>query len=111
MNELSSLITQVFGVGGIDWIIIIVIGRVLIFGVRKIHELARSFGKASSEYEKARIQAKKELQDIRSQGTNTVDREKLETIAETLGNNYTNKSDDELRMAIESEINRNKNKL
>jgi len=111
MNELSSLITQVFGVGGIEWIIIIIIGIVLIFGLRKIPELARSFGKASSEYEKARIQAKKELQDIRSQGTNTVDREKLETIAETLGINYTNKSDDELRMAIESEINRNKNKL
>ena len=83
MNELSSLITQVFGVGGIEWIIIIIIGIVLIFGVRKIPELARFFGKASSEYEKARIQAKKELQDIRSQGTNTVDREKLETIAET----------------------------
>src|SRR5438094_3804227 len=109
MLGLTSLIMGI--VNGAEIIIIVVVIAALFFGVRKIPELARSFGKASSEYEKARIQAKKELQDIRSQGTNTVDREKLETIAETLGINYTNKSDDELRMAIESEINRNKNKL
>ena len=83
MNELSSLITQVFGVGGIEWIIIIVIGIVLIFGVRKIPELARSFGKDFFGIRKSTNSGKKELQDIRSQGTNTVDREKLETIAET----------------------------
>jgi sec-independent protein translocase protein TatA len=91
-------------------IIIVIIGLILIFGVKKIPELARSFGKATTEYEKARIEAKKELQQIRNQSANNVGREKLEAIAETLGIDYTNKNDDELRVAIEAEINKNKNK-
>jgi len=33
-----------------------------------------------------------------------------EAIAETLGIDYTNKNDDQLRFAIETEINKNKNK-
>lgn len=91
-------------------IIIVIIGLILIFGVKKIPELAKSFGKATTEYEKARIEAKKELQQIRNQNVNVVGREKLEAIAETLGIDYTNKNDDELRVAIEAEINKNKNK-
>jgi sec-independent protein translocase protein TatA len=111
MTGLSSLIMQVFGLGGVEWIFIIIIIVVLFFGVKKIPEIARSFGKASTEYEKARIEAKRELHQIRDQGkTNNIGREKLEAIAETLGIDYTNKNDDELRIAIETEINKNKNK-
>ena len=91
-------------------IIIVIIGLILIFGAKKIPELARSFGKATTAYEKARIEAKKELQQIRNQNVNVVGREKLEAIAETLGIDYTNKNDDELRVAIETEINKNKSK-
>jgi TatA/E family protein of Tat protein translocase len=39
--------------GGYEWIFIILIMVVLIFGAKKIPELARSFGKAKSEFEKA----------------------------------------------------------
>jgi sec-independent protein translocase protein TatA len=79
---------------------------VVFFGVRKIPELAKSFGKASAEFHKARIQAKRELQEMQSQGN--VGREKLETIAESLGIDYSNKNDDELRTAIEIELNKTK---
>jgi len=109
MAWLSDLVLQV-GVGGFEWIIIIVIVIVLIFGVKKIPELARSFGKASSEYEKAKIEAKNELQRARSKNVDPVGREKLESIAETLGIDYTNKNDEELRIAIDAEINKSKNK-
>ena len=110
MDGLSTLLMQVFGVGGFEWIFIILIIVVFIFGVKKIPELAKSFGKASAEYEKARIEAKRELRQIRNQDTN-VSREKLEAIADTLGIDYTNKNDEELRTAIEVEINRSKNKI
>ncbi len=40
-----------------------------------------------------------------------LDREKLEAIADTLGIDYTNKNDDDLRVAIESEINKGKNNV
>ena len=45
--------------GSYEWIFIILIIVVIIFGAKKIPELALSFGKATSEFEKARIQAKK----------------------------------------------------
>jgi sec-independent protein translocase protein TatA len=37
-----------------------------------------------------------------------VGREKLESIADSLGIDYTNKNDDELRTAIELELNKSK---
>ena len=110
MDGLSTLLMQVFGVGGFEWIFIILIIVVFIFGVKKIPELAKSFGKASAEFEKARIEAKRELRQIRNQDRN-VSREKLEAIADTLGIDYTNKNDDELRIAIEVEIDKSKNKI
>ena len=110
MDGLSTLLMQVFGVGGFEWIFIILIIVVFIFGVKKIPELAKSFGKASAEFEKARIEAKRELRQIRNQDTN-VSREKLEAIADTLGIDYTNKNDDELRIAIDVEIDKSKNKI
>ncbi|WP_415280647.1 twin-arginine translocase TatA/TatE family subunit [Candidatus Nitrososphaera sp. FF02] len=95
---------------GMEWIFIIIIIVVVFFGVKKIPELARTFGKAGAEYEKAKIEAKKELQQLKSQSSGTVGREKLEEIADSLGINYTNKNDDELRAAIDAELNKTSKK-
>lgn len=103
---LSNLLMQFGGLGGLEWIIIIGLIVVIFFGVRKIPELARSFGKASAEFQKARIEAKRELQQMKTQGN--IGREKLEAIADSLGIDYTNKNDDELRTAIEIELNKTK---
>src|SRR5206468_1406587 len=88
MNGIHNAILQV--PFGYEWIFIIVIIVVIFFGVKKIPELARSFGKATAEYEKARIEAKKELAQIRSE--DKMGREKLEELAESLGIDYTNKN-------------------
>ena len=103
---LSNLIMQFAGMQGWEWVIIIGLIVVVFFGVKKIPELAKSFGKATAEFEKARIEAKRELQQLKSQGS--VGREKLESIADSLGIDYTNKNDDELRAAIEVELNKSK---
>jgi sec-independent protein translocase protein TatA len=103
---LANLIMQFAGLAGLEWIIIIGLIIVIFFGVRKIPQLARSIGQASGEFQKARIEAKRELQDMKSQGS--IGREKLETIAESLDIDYTNKNDDELRTAIEIELNKTK---
>ena len=42
-----------------EWILIIIIALILIFGVKKIPELARSFDKTSREYVKARSETKR----------------------------------------------------
>jgi sec-independent protein translocase protein TatA len=104
---LTNLMMQLAGLGGWEWMIIIgLVVVVIFFGVKKIPELAKSFGKATAEFEKARIEAKRELQQLKSQGN--VGREKLESIADSLGINYTNKNDDELRAAIDVELNKSK---
>ncbi|MGA9153778.1 MAG: twin-arginine translocase TatA/TatE family subunit [Candidatus Nitrosopolaris sp.] len=106
--EITALMMAIMN--SVEVIIIILIGLIIIFGAKKIPELAKSFGKATSEFEKARIEARRELHDIKNKDTSVVGREKLEAIAETLGIDYTNKNDDQLRLAIETEINKNKNK-
>lgn len=103
---LSNLMMQFAGLGGWEWVIIIGLIVVVFFGVKKIPELARSFGKATAEFEKARIEAKRELQQLKSEGR--VGREKLEAIADSLHIDYSNKNDDELRAAIELELNKSK---
>ena len=104
---------------GFEWIFIVVIVVVLIFGAKKIPDLARGFGKATTEFEKARIEAKRELREIKNAGTSSsstttadtaASREKLESIADTLGIDYTDKDDDQLRLAIETEINKSQTK-
>jgi sec-independent protein translocase protein TatA len=106
--EITPLMMAIMN--SVEVIIIILIGLIIIFGAKKIPELAKSFGKATSEFEKARIEARRELHDTKNKDTSVVGREKLEAIAETLGIDYTNKNDDQLRFAIETEINKNKNK-
>jgi len=98
-------------INGAEWIIIILIIVILFFGAKKIPELARSLGKASSEFQKARIDAKKTIENDKDSSTpkKNVDREKLESIAETLGVDYSSKDDQDLKNAIDSELKKQNN--
>lgn len=114
---LNMMIQQI--PSGFEWIFIVIIVVVIFFGAKKIPDLARGFGKATSEFEKARIEAKRELRELKNAGTSSssstttntaANREKLESIADTLGIDYTDKDDDQLRLAIETEINKSQTK-
>ncbi|MCV0372490.1 MAG: twin-arginine translocase TatA/TatE family subunit [Nitrosarchaeum sp.] len=50
---------------GQEWIFIIIIAVVFIFGAKKIPELAKTLGKAKGEFEKGKIEGEKELKDIK----------------------------------------------
>ncbi|MFQ5475892.1 MAG: twin-arginine translocase TatA/TatE family subunit [Nitrosopumilus sp.] len=52
-------------IAGQEWIIVIIIAVVLIFGAKKIPELAKTFGKAKGEFEKGKIEGEKELKDFK----------------------------------------------
>ena len=52
-------------VGGTEMIILVVVIGVLIFGAAKIPQLAKTFGKAKSEYKKGEIEGDKELKDLK----------------------------------------------
>ncbi|MGQ0795014.1 MAG: Sec-independent protein translocase subunit TatA/TatB [Nitrosopumilaceae archaeon] len=53
------------GIGIQEIIIIVVVIGIIIFGAKKIPELARTFGKAKGEFEKAKIEADKELKEFK----------------------------------------------
>ena len=51
--------------GGMELVILVVVIGVLIFGAAKIPKLAKTFGKAKSEYKKGEIEGDKELKDFK----------------------------------------------
>ena len=52
-------------IAGQEWVFIIIVAVVLIFGAKKIPELAKTFGKAKGEFEKGKIEGEKELKDFK----------------------------------------------
>ncbi len=66
---LTNIANFVFGP---EIIILVIVIGVLIFGVKKIPELAKTFGKAKGEFEKGKIEAEKELEDFKEKSSNDV---------------------------------------
>jgi sec-independent protein translocase protein TatA len=60
---------------GPEIIILIVVVGVLIFGAKKIPQLAKTFGKAKGEFEKGKIEADKELKDFKDEIDNVAKNE------------------------------------
>ena len=54
-------------IGSTEIIILVVVIGVLIFGAKKIPQLAKTFGKAKGEFEKGKIQGEKELKDFKDE--------------------------------------------
>ena len=78
-----SILNFVPTVQGMEWIILLVVIVVVLFGAKKLPELARSIGKAKGEYEKGLTEAElevkrmkekiKESADITKPSTSTVE--------------------------------------
>ena len=108
----------IMNIGGSEWIIIILICVFLIFGSKKLPQVSRNLGKAFAEYDKtkktimseiektSKIESNKEATEYNNKiGENIVgpvssEREKLEKIAMSLGIEYNNKTDEEIRLNI-----------
>lgn len=106
---LSSMIMNIVGS---EWIILILLGVVLVFGPKRLPQFSRNLGRAMGEYEKAREIFRREITDAAGtanvmnkipliKGPVSTEREKLETIASSLGiEGYLNLSDEDLRSLI-----------
>ena len=53
--------------GTTEIIVLVVVIGVLIFGAKKIPELAKTFGKAKGEFEKGKIEADKDLKEFKEE--------------------------------------------
>ena len=99
-------------IAGSEWVIIILLGLILIFGTKRLPQVSRTLGKAMGEYEKARATFRREMEEamepVKSMsrmpkitGPVATEREKLETIASSLGiDDYEGLTDEQLRTLI-----------
>lgn len=107
--EASALLMNI---AGSEWIIIILLGLILLFGTKKLPQFSRTMGKAMGEFEKARNTFRREMEEAaeparsasripRISGPVATEREKLETIANSLGiGDYGGLTDEQLRTLI-----------
>lgn len=96
-------------VGGSEWMIIIFVALVLLFGTGKIPGVARKMGKLVSEYNKAKNEIQEQMKGITEEspkisGPVETEREKLEMIAKSAGVKIDGKTDDEIRESIAAKI-------
>lgn len=99
---------------GTEWIIIIFIGLILLFGTNRFPDVAKKIGRLVGEYSNAKNQIENEMknptnQNLQVSGPVKDERKKLEMMATQLEINYENKTDDELRKIIESKIGESRN--
>ncbi len=98
---------------GSEWIIIIFVALVVLLGAKRLPEVARKFGKAAGEYNKTKNEVQNQFKDLTNTNLEVTgpiqnERQKLEKIAKSLGVDFNNKSDDELREIITSKIGKQK---
>ena len=88
------------GLGSTELISLLVVVVILLFGAKKIPELARSMGRAKGEFEKGKVESEKEAGKQGKKDSMEEEREKLEKAAKALGIDVEGKSIEELREAI-----------
>jgi len=99
-------------ISGSEWMIIVFVAIVLVLGTGKLPSVAKKLGKAVNEYNKAKNEIQEQMkigeeQSPKITGPVGTEREKLETMAKSMGVNVK-KSDDELRKMISEKMGQKK---
>ncbi len=107
------MLENLLNIMGSEWIIIIFVALVVLLGAKRLPEVARKFGKAAGEYNKTKNEVQNQFKDFANTNLEVTgpiqnERQKLEKIAKSLGVDFNNKSDDELREIITSKIGKQK---
>ncbi|MFQ5475728.1 MAG: twin-arginine translocase TatA/TatE family subunit [Nitrosopumilus sp.] len=100
-------------IAGSEWMIIIFVALVLILGTGKLPGAAKKLGKAVNEYNKAKNEIQDNMKEVTEEapkisGPVENERQKLETIAKSIGVKVEDKTDDELREVISTKIGQKK---
>jgi len=94
---------------GSEWIIIIFVALIVLLGTNRLPEVTNKLGKAVGEYNKTKNDVQNQLKDFSNSnldisGPVENERQKLEMIAKSLGINSSNKSDEDIRLAISEKM-------
>ena len=94
---------------GSEWIIIIFVALIVLLGTNRLPEVTKKIGKVVGEYNKAKNDVQSQFKDFTNNNLDVSgpvkdERQKLETIAKSLGIDSSKKSDEQLRELISSKI-------
>tara|TARA_B100002052_G_scaffold210797_1_gene192825 strand:+ start:59 stop:412 length:354 start_codon:yes stop_codon:yes gene_type:complete len=97
---------------GSEWMIIIFVALILLFGTNKLPDAGKKIGKMVGEYNKAKTEMQNQIKDMTNTEIDTpaidgpvqTEREKLEKMAHILKINTEDKSDSELKHAIDAKF-------
>ncbi|MEM2873275.1 MAG: twin-arginine translocase TatA/TatE family subunit [Nitrososphaerales archaeon] len=99
--------------GGIEWLWILLFVVVLLFGAKKIPEIARAIGRARGEFEKGKQEIEREIKEAEKEAKEStqpaskkedIEREKLIKAANALGISTYGKTDEQLREEIQAAL-------
>ena len=95
---------------GSEWLIVVVIVVVLIFGAGKIPDLAKSLGRASGEFQKGKVESELEVQKLKASGSTAPSppssdpRVRMIKAASELGISTDGKTDAEIQAEIKKAL-------
>ena len=96
-------------IGGSEWIVIVFVALVLIFGTSKLPDAAKKLGQATNEFNKARKGIESQVNEmtggtVKVSGPVENERQKFEAIARSLGINPDGMSTAELQKTITEKV-------
>ena len=91
---------------GSEWLIVVVIVVVLIFGASRIPSLAKSLGRAQGEFQKGKVESDLELKKLKegSSSPQPSEHDKLLKAAWELGISTEGKTDDQIREEVKKAL-------
>ena len=95
---------------GNDWIMIVLVALVLLLGTKRLPDMTRKIAKVMAQYDKTKNMVQEEIQKAKGEfnvnisGPVMSERQKLETLAKSLGINTEDKTDDDLRSIVNSKL-------
>ena len=95
--------------GGMEWIWIILFVVVLLFGAKKIPEIAKALGRARGEFEKGKQEIDREIKEATQtpmKKEEESERERLTKAANALGISTSGKTNEQLREEIQAALNK-----
>ena len=90
---------------GSEWIIIVLVALIALFGTNKLPDVAKKLGRTVGEFNRTKSEIQNQISGIANANLNITspvqnERQKLEFMAKSLGIDFAAKTDDEIRNAI-----------
>lgn len=95
---------------GNDWIMIVLVALVLLLGTKRLPDATKKLARVMAQYDKTKNMVQDEIKKAKGEfnldisGPVMSERQKLETLAKSLGVNTEGKTDDDLRSLVNSKL-------